>query len=294
VVPAFFSYNYCHWSRPANPVLLTIWADSGNVGRAKAWPQTCIKRNSYSCVKTVLGPGIFWLLACFFLSSGDLYFMKKRLFMLGIGFFLALAAMAQTSSQTQTPPVTSTTPATQIGSGAQTKAGTPAPTTTTSPSQVSPTAAGEPPAQATTPTAPATGGVAGAASSSAPSSPSAETSAGGAAANDPELEGQIQNALNKEPTLTGDSTHVTVSADTIELAGNVGTSKEKVTATRIVQSYAGNKKVMNHLTISGKGEPRTPQQENPDANHPAGAANPATNLEPNKGSQPPASQPPHS
>ena len=212
--------------------------------------------------------------------------MKKPLFALGIGFLLALAATAQTSSQTQTPPVSSTTPATQVGSGAQTKAGTPAPATTTSPSQVSPTGTAEPPAQAT-------GGEVGAASSSAPSSPSSEASTAGAdAVSDPELEGQIQNALNKEPTLTGDSTHVTVSADTIELAGNVGTSKEKVTATRIVQSYAGNKKVMNHLTISGKGEPRNPQQENPDANHPAGTANPTTNPEPSKGSQPPTSQPP--
>lgn len=204
--------------------------------------------------------------------------MKKRLFMPGIGFFLflaVLAATAQTSSQTQTPPVSSTTPATQVGSGAQTKAGTPAPSTTTSPSQASPA------------DTQARGGVA------ATPSPSAEASRAGAdAVNDSELEGQIQNALNKEPTLTGDSTHVTVSADTIELAGNVGTSKEKLTATRIVQSYAGNKKVMNHLTISGKGEPSTPQQETPDANHPASSTNPATNPEPTKGSQPPASQPP--
>jgi BON domain len=215
--------------------------------------------------------------------------MKKRLFMLGIGFFLflaVLAATAQTPSQTQTPPASSTTPATQVGSGAQTKAGTPAPSTTTSPSQASPADTAEPSAQAATPAAQATGGVA------ATPSPSAETSAAGAdAVNDSELEGQIENALNKEPTLTGDSTHVTVSADTIELAGNVGTSKEKLTATRIVQSYAGNKKVMNHLTISGKGEPRTPQQETPDANHPASSTNPATNPEPNKSSQPPA-QPP--
>jgi osmotically-inducible protein OsmY len=140
--------------------------------------------------------------------------------------------------------------------------------------------------------------MAGAASSSSPASPSAETSTvGTTAVNDSELEGQIQNALNKEPTLTGDSTHVTVSADTIELAGSVGTSKEKLTATRIVQSYAGSKKVMNHLTISGKGAPSTSQQENPDANHPASSTSPATSPEPAanpapKGSQAPASQPP--
>jgi len=213
--------------------------------------------------------------------------MKRRLFLLGIGFSLALAVAAQTSGQNQTPPVNSTTPATELGNGAQNKAGTPAPASTTNPSgQVNPTGTAQAPSQ--TPP-PATGGAAGAAGSSSAQSPSPEASeAGIAAPSDPELESQIQNALNKEPTLTGDSTHVTVSAESIELSGNVSTSKEKITATRIVQSYAGNKKVMNHLTIGGKGEPRTPQQqETPDATHSG------NNPEPNKGSQPPASQPPH-
>lgn len=211
--------------------------------------------------------------------------MKTRLFFLGIGFSLALAAIGQTSgqtsSQTQTPPVTSTTPAAQIGSGAQNKAGTPAPTTAPG-SQANPTGAAQASEQQT-PAAPATGGVAGAASDSATQPPSPEaTAAGIAAPSDPELESQIQNALNKEPTLTGDSTHVTVSADTIELAGNVNTSKEKITATRIVQSYAGSKKVMNHLVIGGKGSPSMQQQEKPNT----------ANPEPDKG-QPPASKPPH-
>lgn len=213
--------------------------------------------------------------------------MKNLLLSLGIGFSLALAAIAQSSSQTQTPPVNPTTPATQIGSGAQNKAGTPAPSSTTSPTgQVNPTGTAQPPDQTTTPAAPATGGVAGAASSSTAQSPSPDTSAAGiAAVSDTELQSQIQNALNKEPTLTGDRTHVTVTPEAIELAGNVGTSKEKITATRIVQSYAGSKKVMNHLTIGGKGSPSTQPQENPQTNHPGGSANPATN--PDKGGPPP-------
>lgn len=212
--------------------------------------------------------------------------MKKLFLSLGIGFSLALAAMAQSSSQTQTPPVNPTTPANQIGSGAQTKSGKPAPSATTSPAgQVDPTGTAQPPDQTTTPSAPATGGVAGAASSSTAQSPSPDTSAAGiAAVSDPELQTQIQHALNKEPTLTGDSTHVTVTPEAIELAGNVGTSKEKITATRIVQSYAGSKKVVNHLTIGGKGSPSTQPQENPDASHP-GSTTPPTN--PDKGGQPP-------
>jgi len=219
---------------------------------------------------------------------GKVISMKKRLVLFGIGFSLALAAGAQTSSQTQTPPVSSTTPANQIGSGAQNKAGTPATTSPASPTdQVNP--AGTAQSSGQSQPAPATGGVAGAASDSATQPVSPEASAAGIASpSDPELESQIQNALNKEPTLTGNTTRVTVSADTIELAGNVSTSKEKITATRIVQSYAGSKKVMNHLVIGGKGSPST-QQERPYATNPGNTTNPAANPEPNKGSKPPLS-----
>lgn len=230
--------------------------------------------------------------------------MKMRFFLLGVGFSVALAAMGQTASQTQsqtqTPPVTSTTPSTQVGNGAQTKAGTPTPSATTPPAgQVNPTGTDQAP-QTTTPNTPATGGVGGAASSSATqSSPVEPSSTGVAAVSDPDLEGQIQNALNKEPTLTGDSTHVTVTPDSIELSGNVNTSKEKLTASRIVQSYAGNKKVLNHLTIGGKGSPSAQQQQEnpasttnpPNTSNPTSttnpATNPATNPEPNKGGRPP-------
>jgi osmotically-inducible protein OsmY len=112
---------------------------------------------------------------------------------------------------------------------------------------------------------------------------------------DPELEGQIQNALSKEPTLTGDSAHVTVSGDTIELAGTVGTNKEKITATRIVQSYAGSKRLVNRLTI-GKGGEKTPPHALPtdkaDGVRQPGTATPANNLEPDKSSPPSTSTPP--
>jgi hypothetical protein len=55
-----------------------------------------------------------------------------------------------------------------------------------------------------------------------------------------------------------------------------------------VQSYAGSKKVMNHLVIGGKGSPST-QQERPYATNPGNTTNPAANPEPNKGSKPPLS-----
>jgi osmotically-inducible protein OsmY len=227
--------------------------------------------------------------------------MKKPIYLLsfGLSFAMALAAAGQTSSQnppqsqTQTPPISSTTPATQVGSGAETKAGTPAPTSTTPNGHVSPTGTGAPPSQDTVP---ATGGVSGAASSSATQTPAAEGSPSGVSAvTDSDLEGQIQNALNKEPTLSGDSTHVRVTGDTIELGGNVGTNKEKVTATRIVQSYAGSRKLVNHLAVASRGSTtsspsgqqdqtdRTPASGNSDRT----GSNPASNPEPNKGGRPP-------
>jgi hypothetical protein len=105
---------------------------------------------------------------------------------------------------------------------------------------------------------------------------------------DSDLQSQIQNALSKEPTLTGDSARVNVSGDTVELAGAVGTNKEKITATRIVQSYAGSKKLVNKLTISPRSEKSSPAS----TDNPGGTANPANNPEPSKGTPPSTSKPP--
>lgn len=165
--------------------------------------------------------------------------MKIPIYVLGFGLVLSVAASAQTQQQQtpqqQTPPINPTTPATHVGDGAQTKAGTPAQPGTGAPST--------------------TGGVAGAASSStAPNPDDANSSGAISTMTDSDLQSQIQSALSKEPTLAGDSARATVSGDTIELAGNVGTNKEKITATRIVQSYAGSKKLVNKLTVGGRSE----------------------------------------
>jgi hypothetical protein len=119
--------------------------------------------------------------------------------------------------------------------------------------------------------------------------PDAQNSAGGISAmTDSDLQSQIQNALSKEPTLSSDSPHVSVSGDTVELAGNVGTNKEKITATRIVQSYTGSKKLVNKLTISPRSEKSSPAS----TENPGSTANPANNPEPNKGTPPSNSKPP--
>jgi len=103
------------------------------------------------------------------------------------------------------------------------------------------------------------GGLAGTAGSSAVAQPETPDSLGtvGAPA-DSDLQAQLRNALSREPTLSHDSVNATVSADAIELSGSVATGREKQTATRIAQSFAINKKVVSHITISGNAAPVAP------------------------------------
>jgi osmotically-inducible protein OsmY len=112
------------------------------------------------------------------------------------------------------------------------------------------------------------GGLAGAAGSATGQTQVPETpqTSAAAAPSDSDLQNQIQNALSKEPTLSGDSVKVTVSADSIEINGSVATAREKQTATRIVQSYAGNKKVVSHLTVSGRNRNAAPAAASPKQN----------------------------
>jgi hypothetical protein len=194
--------------------------------------------------------------------------MRIPIYVLGFGFALSIGALTAQTAQQPTTPVNPSTPAIQVGDGAQSKAGTPVQPTTTLPS---------------------TGGVSGTASSSTPQSPDAQDSAAGISGmTDSDLQSQIQNALSKEPTLAGDSPRVNVSGDTVELAGAVNTNKEKITATRIVQSYTGSKKLVNKLTISGRSEKSTPAT----TDNPGNMANPTNNPEPNKGTPPSTSKPP--
>lgn len=77
------------------------------------------------------------------------------------------------------------------------------------------------------------------------------------------LESQIQNALGKDPTLMHDSVRVAVSEQAVELTGNVGTSRERLTATRIAQSYAGSKPVVSRITVAASPqESGTPEKKN--------------------------------
>lgn len=173
------------------------------------------------------------------------------------------AASGQSADTAQTP-VTSGTQKTNVGSGAQTGAGTPAQNTApngTGP--VTPSGTLKPSVQA-------------------PATPA--TQEGNPAVSDSELKSQIQNALTKEPTLSADSLQANVTDQNIELSGNVETAREKQTALRIVQSYAANKKVVNHISVGSRSVSPSQTERPPDHSE---SPNPATNPEPNKGSRPP-------
>jgi len=92
--------------------------------------------------------------------------------------------------------------------------------------------------------------------------------AGTTATSGSDLQAQIQNALRNEPTLANDNVNVIVSDSEIDLSGAVATGKEKLTAKRIVQSYAGNRKVKEHLTLASQDNTTnsTRSNENPASN----------------------------
>ena len=93
------------------------------------------------------------------------------------------------------------------------------------------------------------------------------TAAGAAAATESpdaaELQSKIDGALKNEPTLSSSSVSVHVTADTIELSGSVPTSKDKTTAQRIAQSFAGNRKVVDKVTIGTNPSSNPPLNNNP-------------------------------
>jgi osmotically-inducible protein OsmY len=76
---------------------------------------------------------------------------------------------------------------------------------------------------------------------------------GGQTVGGSDLQSQIQTALKNESTLANSTINVNVSDTQIELTGTVPTGKEKQTAKRIAQSYAGDRKVVDHITVTGKG-----------------------------------------
>ena len=96
------------------------------------------------------------------------------------------------------------------------------------------------------------------------SSPMASTSAGSSGSSAPvssgsmssasagEMQTQIQTALQQQG-LSGVMVNVTDTS--IDLSGTVPSGKDRTTAMRVAQSYAANRRVTDHLTVSGPGSP---------------------------------------
>ena len=92
------------------------------------------------------------------------------------------------------------------------------------------------------------------------------------------LQSTIQQKFKSEPLLSSSSVNVNVTDSAIELSGTVSTGKEKQTAERIAQSYAGNRKVVDRITVTGNSNTSptgqaTPVQPNGSA---PTSANPST------------------
>ncbi len=69
------------------------------------------------------------------------------------------------------------------------------------------------------------------------------------------LKGQLDQAYQSEPSLSGSNIQVQVTDTEVQLHGSVPTGKDKTTAKRIAQSYAGNRKVVEKLAVTGRGVP---------------------------------------
>ncbi len=64
------------------------------------------------------------------------------------------------------------------------------------------------------------------------------------------LQQQLDQAYQSEPSLNGSKIEVGVTDSQVQLTGSVASNKDKLTAERIAKSYAGNRKVVNKVTVA--------------------------------------------
>jgi osmotically-inducible protein OsmY len=100
----------------------------------------------------------------------------------------------------------------------------------------------------------------------------------GTAQNANQIQSEIQNALSQQGTLSGSNIQVNVTDTDVELTGTVATPDQKQTAERIAGSYAGSRRVVNHITVtslSGQtGNPGAPATTQPQTMPGQGNVNP--------------------
>jgi len=78
-----------------------------------------------------------------------------------------------------------------------------------------------------------------------------------------DVQGNIQTALQKDPSLAGSTISVQVSGKNVELSGTVPSKEAKDTAERIAKENAGEMKVRSSLKVSGRGGDTPPRTDNP-------------------------------
>ena len=102
-----------------------------------------------------------------------------------------------------------------------------------------------------------------------------------------QVKSDIQTAFRNEPTLTSSSVSVDVTADTITLSGTAPSQKDRDEAKRIAQSFAGNRKVVDNVKVSGMGTGSTTDMSNPNATPNSGVnESTTTNSNPSNPEQP--------
>jgi hypothetical protein len=77
-----------------------------------------------------------------------------------------------------------------------------------------------------------------------------------------EMQARIQNAIGKDPTLTGGNVNVSMSAGGIELTGTVASVRARLAASRLAKSYAAGRKVLDKITVAAN-TPETPAEPSP-------------------------------
>lgn len=85
-----------------------------------------------------------------------------------------------------------------------------------------------------------------------PSSSQPSTSQAPAATGD--VQGDIQSALQKDPSLSSANINVQVSGNTVELTGTAPSKDAKDKAEEIAKSHSGGMNVKNHIKVSSGGE----------------------------------------
>jgi BON domain len=95
-------------------------------------------------------------------------------------------------------------------------------------------------------------------SSKLPQSDAAPTSASGSG----DVQGNIQSAIQKDPSLASSNVTVNVTeGKSVDLTGTVPTKDAKDAAERIAKENAGTLKVKNHLKIAASGADSTPKTD---------------------------------